>query len=155
MVVRRLHTMRQYTVCTVEKFVKTSFRSITWIAFVLFIALGCIDTAVAQNATLNPTNLVFCVASNASAAPPPETIAVGSSSSSQPVFYTANASPSSFLSVTPTSGTTAINQTLTVSVTPSGLPSGSGNSTGIVQGTANSITTTENVTVMVGSSYDT
>lgn len=139
-----------YTVCTVEKLVKTSFRSITWIAFVLLIALGSIDTAMAQNATLNPTNLVFCVA-NTSAATQSQTIAVGSTSSTQAVFYTANASPSTYLSVSPSSGTTSLNGTLTVTVTPANLPSGS-SASGIVQVTANGVTTTANVTIMVGSS---
>ena len=59
------------------------FRSSTWSVLVLFMCLGCLDTAAALAATIsaNPTSLSFCVATN-NTVPPPQTFTLTSSDAS-------------------------------------------------------------------------
>lgn len=79
---------------------------------------------MAQNVTLSPTALTFCVASTSSAAPAAQTVSV-STTNTQGVFYTTATTDSNWLHVSPASGTATSSTpgSLSVSITPAGLPS--------------------------------
>lgn len=106
---------------------KTSFWSVTWAVLVLLVCLGSIDTAWGETATAQvvttPAKLSFCVASNSSPAPAPQTLTVNSSG--QEFQFNANGFPS-WVVVTPTHGDTQTNNQLTVSIDPSAYATISG-----------------------------
>ncbi|MGA2597749.1 MAG: hypothetical protein ABSH09_12265 [Bryobacteraceae bacterium] len=79
---------------------------------------------MAQNVTLSPTALTFCVASTSSAAPAAQTVNV-TTTNTQGVFFTTATTDSAWLHITPSSGTATSSTpgSLSVSITPSGLPS--------------------------------
>lgn len=114
---------------------KTIFRSITLTVLVLLIALGCLDTAMAQNNSIsvNPTSLSFCVPANNSPAPAAQTLTVTSNVSTA-LGFNANATQNWIRLngvAVPITGNTSSSPTITVTIDPSGYSSGS--NVGLIQ----------------------
>src|SRR5437879_3072987 len=128
----RLLDSRPWLPPSMEESVKTPFKSIALIAFVLFVALGTFDTAWAQNTiSVSPTSLTFCVTSNNSPSPAPQNLTVTAVSAQK--NYTASATNPTLIKLTNAVSNTANNTPVIVQIAPAGYSSGPGPFTGLVQ----------------------
>ncbi len=107
---------------------------------------------MAQNVTLSPTALTFCVASTSSAAPPSQSISVNTTSSGV-TFDTGASSVNDWLQVSPALGeaTSTVPGTLTVKIVPSQLGATSPQ-TGTIQVSVGASEYDATVTVEIGQS---